>query len=201
MAEHQSLKQQVQELLTKIELSINKHNVQYILPLLKWIIKKIELITISEDTKKEIKKCKELKQRPPKPLLCSRGEIWDAFLGYNVGSEQNGINSQFSRPVLIVQNNINNKRSPNVIIVPLTKIENRHEKDIESIKSKLRATEAFLHKNDIKDGEVELKHHSIILCQNIREINKTRLNYKITNINDELWDNINIALKNALGID
>lgn len=45
-----------------------------------------------------------------------RGQVYIADLGDNtVGSEQYG-----ERPVLIIQNNIGNKHSPNIIVLPLT---------------------------------------------------------------------------------
>ena len=46
----------------------------------------------------------------------SRGDLFYANLDGTVGSEQSG-----TRPVIIVQNNIGNKYSPTVIVIPLTK--------------------------------------------------------------------------------
>lgn len=36
-----------------------------------------------------------------KPPLVSQGDIWWAYVGENIGSEVNGKNEQFSRPVII----------------------------------------------------------------------------------------------------
>ena len=44
-----------------------------------------------------------------------RGDIYYADLGKVVGSEQSGI-----RPVVVVQNNIGNKYSNTVIVLPIT---------------------------------------------------------------------------------
>jgi mRNA interferase MazF len=45
-----------------------------------------------------------------------RGQIWIANLSGGIGSEQN-----LTRPVIVVQNNIANKFSPTITIVPMTK--------------------------------------------------------------------------------
>ena len=47
-----------------------------------------------------------------KDEIC-KGDIYYAKLDGTVGSEQSGV-----RPVIIVQNNIGNKFSPTVIIIP-----------------------------------------------------------------------------------
>ena len=44
-----------------------------------------------------------------------RGDIYYADLNPVIGSEQGDI-----RPVLVVQNNVGNKHSPTVVVVPLT---------------------------------------------------------------------------------
>ncbi|WP_157685607.1 type II toxin-antitoxin system PemK/MazF family toxin [Paenibacillus donghaensis] len=44
-----------------------------------------------------------------------KDEIWLADLGENGGSIQSGV-----RPVLVISNNIGNKFSPNVTVVPIT---------------------------------------------------------------------------------
>ena len=48
-------------------------------------------------------------------MLIKRGDIFYADLNPVVGSEQGGI-----RPVLVVQNNVGNKHSPTVIVVPIS---------------------------------------------------------------------------------
>lgn len=47
----------------------------------------------------------------------TKGDMFYADLGINVGSEQNG-----TRPVVIIQNDVGNKYAQTAIIVPLTKI-------------------------------------------------------------------------------
>ena len=48
-------------------------------------------------------------------MIIKRGDMFYADLSPVIGSEQGGI-----RPVLIVQNDVGNKYSPTVIVLPLT---------------------------------------------------------------------------------
>lgn len=50
-------------------------------------------------------------------MLIKRGDIFYADLNPVVGSEQGGI-----CPVLVVQNNIGNRHSPTVIVVPISSV-------------------------------------------------------------------------------
>ena len=47
-------------------------------------------------------------------MLIKRGDIFYADLDPVVGSEQGGV-----RPVLVVQNNIGNRHSPTLVVLPL----------------------------------------------------------------------------------
>lgn len=50
-------------------------------------------------------------------MLIKRGDIFYADLNPVVGSEQGGI-----RPVLVVQNDVGNRHSPTVIVVPISSV-------------------------------------------------------------------------------
>lgn len=209
MEKHVSKKEQVDILLDKIKGMVTKNNVDIMLQLFNWTEIKAKLIFSAEEKKKQVRHAKDQNKKPPKPLQVSRGEVWETHLGLNIGSEQSGTEKNWSRPVLIVQNDHNNKKSPNTIIVPLSKIENRldknnnevSEEELKKIEGSLRPTEVLLRKNDVEEGEKNLSNPSIVLCQNVREINKERLVYRITKIKDKLWLTIDVALKNSLGID
>ena len=54
-------------------------------------------------------------------MLIKRGDIFYADLDPVVGSEQGGI-----RPVLIVQNNVGNKYSPTLVVLPLSTAHTDH---------------------------------------------------------------------------
>lgn len=84
-----------------------------------------------------------------------RGDIYIAELDPVVGSEQGG-----RRPVLIIQNDAGNLRSPTVIAVPLTGSPR---------KPPMRTHVA------LDAGEGGLKLSSTVLCEQVRTLEKTRL--------------------------
>lgn len=84
-----------------------------------------------------------------------RGDIYMAELDPVVGSEQGG-----HRPVLIIQNDHGNRFAPTVIIVPLT---TSHKKP--SLPTHV----------PVAGGEGGLWHDSIVLCEQVRTLEKTRL--------------------------
>lgn len=88
-----------------------------------------------------------------------RGEIYEADLGEGEGSEQAGV-----RPVLIIQNNVGNHYSPTVICVPLT---SKTKKDMPT------------HHTIIKDKYSFLTYDSIVLCEQIKTISKSKLSHRI----------------------
>ena len=82
-----------------------------------------------------------------------------------VGSEQGGI-----RPVLIIQNDVGNKYSPTVIAAAIT--------------SQTNKTKIPTH-IEIDSQKCGLKSDSVILAEQIRTIDKSRLKEKIGHIEDE----------------
>lgn len=110
-----------------------------------------------------------------------RGDIFYADLRPVVGCEQGGI-----RPVLILQNNMGNKYSPTTIVATLTS---------KTCKKEL-PTHIVLHKKDA-DG---LPKDSIILCEQVRTIDKRRIKDKLGSVNKESLDYIMDEVKNAFNI-
>ena len=84
----------------------------------------------------------------------NKGDIYYASLDPIVGSEQNG-----TRPVVIIQNDIGNKYSPTVLVAPLTS----------KVKSKHNLPTHVLVKSE------HIKHNSIVLLEQIRVLDKSRL--------------------------
>ena len=107
-----------------------------------------------------------------------RGDIYLAVLESSIGSEQKGV-----RPVLIIQNNKGNKYSPTTIVACLS--------------SKIQ-TKAILPTHHILPENIGLRYKSMVLCEQIKVIDKNRLIKKITSldrINMNLIDRkINISL-------
>lgn len=110
-----------------------------------------------------------------------RGDMYYADLGRGIGSEQKGY-----RPVLIIQNNVGNKHSPTVIIAAIT--------SRVGLKAKL-PTHYFV------NTEGGLEAPSIVLLEQIRTIDKKRLDSYIGHLSDTHIVNINNAICISLGID
>lgn len=83
-------------------------------------------------------------------------DIYYANLQQTENSEQGGL-----RPVVVIQNDIGNKYSPTVIVLPMTS----------EIKKLNMPTHCIVHKNE-NNG---LKVNSMVLAEQIRVIDKTRL--------------------------
>lgn len=110
-------------------------------------------------------------------MVIKRGDMFYADLSPVVGSEQGGI-----RPVLIIQNDLGNKYSPTVIAAAITS---------QTTKNKLPTH------IEIQSTEGGLKNDSIILTEQIRTIDKSRLKEKIGHIEDE---NVMQQINDALGV-
>ena len=114
-------------------------------------------------------------------MIIKRGDIFYTDLSPVVGSEQGGI-----RPVLIIQNNIGNLHSPTVIVAAIT--------------SQISKNKLPTH-IDMPSEKTGLKIDSIILLEQIRTIDKSRLKERICHITDEeLIDEINNAIGISFGI-
>lgn len=103
-----------------------------------------------------------------------RGDIYMANLGQNIGSVQSGY-----RPVLIIQNNIGNKESPTVEIVPITsKKENKW----------YMPTHVRIGQNKL------LSKDSFILCEQIQTIDKCQLDKRIGPLKRRKLLEVNVAV-------
>ena len=110
-------------------------------------------------------------------MQIKRGDMFYADLSPVVGSEQGGV-----RPVLIIQNDLGNKYSPTVIAAAIT--------------SKTSKTKLPTH-IEIDSAACGLKSDSVVLAEQIRTIDKSRLKEKIGHIEDERTLN---KINNAIGV-
>ena len=110
-------------------------------------------------------------------MVIKRGDMFYADLSPVVGSEQGGI-----RPVLVIQNNMGNKYSPTVIVSAITSQMNKNRLPTHI---------------ELDSEKFGLKSDSVVLAEQIRTIDKSRLKEKIGHINDE---NIMSKINNALGV-
>ncbi len=109
-----------------------------------------------------------------------RGDIYYADLSPVIGSEQGGL-----RPVLIVQNDIGNKYSPTVIAAAIT--------------SKLSKTKLPTH-IDVYADKVGLQRDSVVLLEQIRTIDKTRLKEKMGHLDDDMMHRVDEAITVSFGL-
>ena len=110
-----------------------------------------------------------------------RGELYQANLDPVTGSEQGG-----TRPVLIVSRNALNASAPIVIVVPLTRRQN---------KTRLYPTHV-----EVRGGEGGLSKDSVVLCEQIRVISKERLGKKIGQFGPQTFSRVEATLLIALDL-
>ena len=110
-------------------------------------------------------------------MVVRRGDMFYADLSPVVGSEQGGV-----RPVLVIQNDTGNKYSPTVIVSAIT--------------SQLNKNRLPTH-IELDSQEFGLKSDSVVLAEQIRTIDKSRLKEKIGHIDDNRIMN---RINNALGV-
>ena len=114
-------------------------------------------------------------------MVIKRGDMFYADLSPVVGSEQGGI-----RPVLIIQNDTGNKYSPTVIAAAITS---------QTGKAKLPTH------IEISSTGNGLKSDSVVLAEQIRTIDKSRLKEKIGHIEDgKVMDRVNGAIGISFGL-
>lgn len=111
--------------------------------------------------------------------MIKRGELYYADLSPVIGSEQGGL-----RPVLIVQNDVGNKYSPTIIAAAITSQIN---------KAKLPT---HIELDALTYG---LPKDSVILLEQIRTLDKTRLKEKIGELDYIKMSKVNQALLVSLG--
>ncbi len=109
-----------------------------------------------------------------------RGDVYYADLSPVVGSEQGG-----TRPVLILQNNIGNQYSPTTIVAAITS---------QIAKAKLPT---HVEMGPTPGG---LGRSSVILLEQIRTIDKSRLLEKVTSLSEDMMEKVDQAVEISLGL-
>ena len=108
-----------------------------------------------------------------------RGDIYRASLDPVIGSEQGGV-----RPVLIVQNDMGNLHSPTVIVAAIT---TRHKKPQLPTHVPILASECGI------------RHDSVVLMEQVRTLEKTRLTKYLGTVPAETMRRVDEALRLSLG--
>ncbi len=107
-----------------------------------------------------------------------RGDIYYADLRPVVGSEQGGV-----RPVLIIQNDVGNRHSPTVICAAIT--------------SQMHKAKLPTH-IELRTGQYDIIKDSVILLEQLRTIDKTRLKDKVCHLDEPIMTRVDQALRVSL---
>ena len=109
-------------------------------------------------------------------MVVKRGDVFYADLDPIIGSEQGGI-----RPILAVQNNVGNKYSPTLVVLPIS-----------SVKKNNMPTHICGSKMLLKD--------SIVLAEQIRTIDRDRLLRYVGAVGLEVMEKVDKAVKISIGV-
>ena len=110
-----------------------------------------------------------------------RGDLYYADLRPIIGSEQGGV-----RPVLIIQNDVGNHFSPTVIAAAITS------------RRKNRWMPTHVPLSGYRCG---LRKYSVVLLEQIRTIDRTRLKDYIGSLNARTMDYVDHAIAVSFGLD
>lgn len=113
-------------------------------------------------------------------MMIRRGDLYYAALNPVLGSEQGGV-----RPVLVVQNDIGNQYSPTTIIVAVT--------------SQINKAKLPTHV-EIEAAGSGLEKDSVILAEQVRTIDKSRLKQKVGTLGQDIMEKVNRAIEISLGL-
>ena len=113
-------------------------------------------------------------------MKVTRGDVFYADLNPVIGSEQGGV-----RPVLVIQNNIGNNYSPTVVVAAIT--------------SKIKKAKLPTH-IEISAEESNLDKDSVILLEQIRTIDKERLQRHVTHLDQHILEKVDKAIEISLGL-
>ena len=114
-------------------------------------------------------------------MLIRRGDIYYADLRPVVGSEQGGV-----RPVLVIQNDAGNRHSPTVIVAAIT--------------SRMNKAKLPTHV-EVSAERYGIVKDSVILLEQVRTIDKSRLREKICHLESDIMRKIDRALLISLSLD
>lgn len=109
-----------------------------------------------------------------------RGDVFLADLSLGKGSEQGGV-----RPVVVIQNDIGNRYSPTVIIAAITS-------QIDKAKLPTHVT--------LSAKEYGFPKDSVILMEQIRTIDKSRLSHKLCELDELTMKKVENSILISLGM-
>lgn len=110
--------------------------------------------------------------------MVRRGDVFYANLSPVIGSEQGGM-----RPVLVIQNDKGNKYSNTIIVAPISK--------------KMSKPPIPTH---VIFADNALNYVSMILCEQLRTIDKQRLGQWICALGDDIMNKVDQAIRVSLNL-
>lgn len=110
--------------------------------------------------------------------MVRRGDVFYANLSPVIGSEQGGM-----RPVLVIQNDKGNKYSNTIIVAPISK--------------KMSKPPIPTH---VIFADNALNYVSMILCEQLRTIDKQRLGQWICALDDDIMNKVDQAIRVSLNL-
>ena len=122
----------------------------------------------------------EMYQGIPSDWVYHRGDIYIANLNPYTGAEQGGI-----RPVVVLQNNLGNRYSPTLIVAAMTK--------------EIKRTDLPTHVYILRAGY--LKKPSIIVLEQIRTIDKSRVHRFIGRLSPMQMNLVDRGIRKSLGLE
>lgn len=108
-----------------------------------------------------------------------RGDIFYADLSPVVGSEQAGV-----RPIVVIQNDVGNRYSPTIIGIAITS------------KEKIKMPTHL----EIDGTKYGLEKDSVILAEQIRTLDKSRLKEKVGKLDKETLEKLKKAIEISFGL-
>lgn len=112
-------------------------------------------------------------------MVVKRGDVFYADLNPVIGSEQAGV-----RPVVIIQNDMGNKYSPTVIAIAIT------SKNKPTLPTHIPISSKY----------TGLPKDSMILVEQIRTLDKSRLKEKLCTLDDDIMEKVKEAVKVSINI-
>jgi mRNA interferase MazF len=113
-------------------------------------------------------------------MVCRRGEIYVADLDPVIGSEQGS-----RRPLLIIQNDVGKQYSPTTIVAAITS----------QLSPKVYPTEVR-----VKAGNGGLDKDSAVLLNQVKTIDKLRLERRLGELNVGIMKRVDGAIRISLGL-
>lgn len=110
-----------------------------------------------------------------------RGDVVEVRLDPTTGAE-----IKKKRPCVVIQNDIGNRAYPLTIVAPITGAEN-----------KLKLFPVYV---AVKRGEGGLSKDSVILCDQIRTVDESRIVQTLGRMPDSVMERVNTALKISLAL-